>query len=132
MARRLALLTACLLCLLPLALRGLVGALPEPRTCSPEGRGVAPRHWTGCAADPGPPRELTGRERLLAGLPVDLNSATPEDLAVVPGMTPRLAVAVVADRARRGPFTSLDDLERVCGIGPGRLARARPFLALGP
>ncbi len=132
MARRLALLTTCLLTLLPLALRGLVGEPPAPRTCAPEGRGVAPRHWTGCAADPGRPRELTGRERLLAGLPVDLNAATPEDLAVIPGMTPRLAVAVVADRARRGPFTSLDDLERVRGIGPGRLARARPFLALGP
>jgi len=132
MARRLALVTACLLTLLPLALRGLVAGPPEPRSCAPEGRGVAPRHWTGCAADPGPPRELTGRERLLAGLPVELNAASPEDLAVVPGLTPRLAVAVVVDRARRGPFSSLDDLERVRGIGPGRLARARRFLALGP
>jgi competence protein ComEA len=132
MARRLALLTACLFTLLPLALRGLVGGAPEPGPCVPEGRGVAPRHWTGCAADPGPPRDMTGRERLLAGLAVDLNAASPEDLAVVPGLTPRLAVAVVVDRARRGPFSSLDDLERVRGIGPGRLARARRFLALGP
>jgi competence protein ComEA len=132
MARRLALAAACLLTLLPAWWRALPGRGGPPRPCAPEGRGVAPRHWVGCATDEGPTRALTGRERLLSGLPVLLNEAGPEDLASVPGFTARLAVATVADRAARGPFTSLDDLTRVRGIGPGRLARARPFLALGP
>jgi competence protein ComEA len=66
------------------------------------------------------------------GLAIDVNAATPEDLASVPGLSARLAVGLVADRARRGRFETLDDLIRVPGIGPVRLARARPFLAIGP
>ena len=102
------------------------------RDCAPDGRGIAPRHWIGCVADEGSRRNLTGRERLLVGVPIDVNAATPEDLAAVPGLSPRLAISVVADRMRKGPFKSLDDLTRVRGIGPARLARARTYLAIKP
>lgn len=129
MARRLALPAVCLLALVPAWWRASARS-PPPAACAPEGRGVAPRHWIGCATDPGRPRPLTGRERLLAGLPISLNEAGPEDLAVVPGLTARLAAATVADRLRRGPFPTVDDLARVRGIGPARLAQARPFLVV--
>jgi competence protein ComEA len=59
---------------------------------------------------------------------VDLNAATAADLAAVPGLGPALAAEVVADRAARGPFPSVDALRRVRGIGPARLARARAWL----
>jgi competence protein ComEA len=130
MARRLALAALCLVTLLPATCREFQARRPPAPPCAPEGRGIAPRHWIGCAADPGPARALTGRERLLSGLRVLLNEATPEDLASVPGFTARLAAATVADRTERGPFTSVDDLARVRGIGPGRLAQARPYLGL--
>lgn len=132
MPRRLALLAACLLTFVPAGFRAVASRPETPGRCAPQGRGEAPRHWVGCAADPGPPRELTGRERLLVGLPIDVNTATPEDLAPVPGLTARLAVAVVAYRARHGRFAAVDDLIRVPGIGPVRLGRARSFLAIGP
>lgn len=132
MPRRLALVAACLLTLLPAGFRAIASKPVAPQRCAPEGRGMPPRHWVGCATDEGPRRSLTGRERLLAGLPIDVNTATPEDLASVPGLSARLAVAVVADRARNGPYESVDDLIRVSGIGPARLTRARPFLAIGP
>ncbi len=89
---------------------------------------MAPRHWIACNTDDGPWRELSGRERLLLGLRVDVNSATADDLADVPGLTARLAAAIVADRTERGSFTSRERLIRVRGIGPARLARARPYL----
>jgi competence protein ComEA len=130
MARRFALAALCLVMLLPATCKEFQARRPPAAPCAPEGRGVAPRHWVGCAADDGPSRALTGRERLLSGLPVLLNDATPEDLATVPGFTARLAAAAIADRTERGPFTSVDDLARVRGIGPARLAQARPYLAL--
>lgn len=64
------------------------------------------------------------------GRPVDPNQASAEDLAAVPGITPVLAREIVADRAERGAFDAVDDLLRVRGIGPARLARAREHLAV--
>jgi competence protein ComEA len=126
--RRLALLLAALLSLAPAAARLRRPAPAPPRACAPEGRGRPPRHFVGCAADPGPRRDLDGLERLALGLPLDPNRAAAAELARVPGFSPRLAEALVADRAARGPFASVEDLVRVRGIGPGRLARARPHL----
>jgi competence protein ComEA len=82
----------------------------------------------GCAGDPGPVRVLGGAERLALGRPLDLNRATAVDLSGVPGLSLRLGEAVVADRESRGPFERVEDLVRVKGVGPARLARAQPFL----
>jgi competence protein ComEA len=62
------------------------------------------------------------------GLPVPLNAATAEDLSAVPGLTPRVAREIVADRARNGRFESVESLLRVHGVGPRRLDRAREHL----
>jgi competence protein ComEA len=130
MTRR-ALAAAALLALSPTAIRRVAAAWPSPAACVPEGRGTPPRHWVGCAGDEGPARDLDGPERLAHGQPVDLNRADARDLAGVPGIGARLAEAVVADREERGPFRTADDLVRVRGVGPARLARARPHLVAG-
>jgi competence protein ComEA len=128
-AQRLALAALLAAALVPSWFRELAARPEADRACRPEGRGVPPHGWIGCAADPGPARPLEGRERLLVGLPLDVNTASADDLADVPGLSARLAAEVVADRARRGPFGAVDDLIRVRGIGPARLAQARRFLA---
>ncbi len=130
-ARRLALLLLCLATLVPGAVRRASSRPGPSRPCRPEGRGVPPRGWVGCAADGGAPRELDQRERLLLGLPVDLNRAGVEDLEWVPGLSRRLAEAAVADRADRGPFARPEELVRVRGVGPARMARALPHLTAG-
>lgn len=127
---RLALLVVALASLLPSALRSWRSPEVLPPPCSPEGRGTPPRHWIGCASDAGPRRDLTGGERLLLGMALDVNRATAAELALVPGLSPRLAAELVADRERRGPFSAVEEVERVRGIGPARLARARPHLAV--
>lgn len=132
MARRLAFATLCLAALLPAAWRTHARTRAAAPACPPAGRGTPPRHWIGCVADPGPERDLSGHERLLAGVAIDLDTATPEDLASVPGLSPRLAIEVVRDRTVRGRFAGVEDLIRVRGIGPVRLERARSFLATGP
>ncbi len=129
LARTLALLLALAALLVPSVLRNRA---ESPRSCPPEGRGTPPRHWIGCPADPGPRRDLLPDERLALGLAIDLNAADERALAFVPGLSPRLARAVVEHRAARGPFATVDDLLGVKGIGPGRLEKARRRLFVAP
>lgn len=49
--------------------------------------------------------------------PVDLNSASAEELDELPGIGPVIAERIVADREANGPFASLEDLARVSGVG---------------
>jgi competence protein ComEA len=100
--------------------------------CDPVGLGTPPRHWLGCAADPGPLRDLAADERLVLGLPIDPNTAGARELAFVPGLGRSLAAEIVSERSRDGPFRDVDDLLRVRGVGPRRLARAREALSIAP
>jgi len=49
---------------------------------------------------------------------------------MLPGVGPSLARAIILERTAGGPFRSIDDLTRVKGIGPARLAALRPWLRL--
>ncbi len=52
---------------------------------------------------------------------VDLNTADAATLATLPGVGPSTAQAIIAAR----PFASVDDVERVAGIGSAKLAAMR-------
>jgi len=132
MARALALLLVALAALAAAPLRVFLETPAPVRPCAPEGRGTVPRHWLGCAADGGASRPLGGDERLVLGLPLDVNRASARELAFVPGLGRRLAEAVVEERLRNGPFAAVEDVERVRGIGPKRLEKARPALTVAP
>ena len=103
MARRMALLLALLAALAAAPVREFLETPAAPAPCLPSGRGTFPRHWVGCAADPGATRPLASDERLALGMPVDPNRASARDLAFVPGLSRRLAAEVVADREGTGP-----------------------------
>ncbi|HBV65592.1 MAG TPA: hypothetical protein DEF45_21515 [Rhodopirellula sp.] len=56
---------------------------------------------------------------------VNLNSASARELALLSGVGPVLASRIVADRVSKGAFESVDDLQRIRGIGPGKIAEFR-------
>ena len=60
--------------------------------------------------------------------PIDLNTATVEQLDSLPGIGPSIAKAIVDERERNGRFRSVDDLERVRGIGPSKLDQIRDLV----
>ena len=60
--------------------------------------------------------------------PVDVNTASAEDLDALPGVGPVTAAAIVAWRSANGRFTSIDQLGEVDGIGPARLEKLRPLV----
>lgn len=130
MAHRLALALALVVVLLAAPLRAWLERPAARAPCEPEGRGEEPRHFLGCAADPGPARALAADERLLLALPLDPNTAGARELAFVPGLSRALAAEVVRDRERNGPYGDVSELLRVRGIGPRKLAAAAPHLAV--
>lgn len=60
--------------------------------------------------------------------PIDLNTATAEQLDALPGVGPVTAAAIVAWRLANGRFTAIDQLGEIDGIGPARLDKLRPLV----
>jgi competence protein ComEA len=62
---------------------------------------------------------------------VDINTADAVALDEnITGVGPKLAEAIVAFREENGPFTSVDDLTRVKGIGPKMVEKNRANLTV--
>src|SRR5262249_44862966 len=83
---------------------------------------------------PGSPGSATtGKaKRALGTGRVNLNTATLDQLDALPGITPKVAASVVAERATR-PFSRPEDVMRVQGMSKKRFERLRPHLAVtGP
>jgi len=107
------------------------------------GQGV--RWWVGRPGEPPgqvellaalPPKSpLAHRDSVMAlarplepGERIDADRATAAELARLPRVGLRLAKTIVAEREAKGPFGSLDALDRVPGIGPALLAAIAPHL----
>jgi competence protein ComEA len=103
---------------------------PEAAACpAPFERAQRAGHTTQAGCGGGDP--VRGPARLLFGLRLDPNTADAAALEVLPGLGPARARAVVETRCGR-PFHSLQDLERVPGIGPRTRAALEPWLAIDP
>ncbi len=63
---------------------------------------------------------------------VNLDTASAEQLDTLPGIGPVLAQRIVAWRTAHGPFSTVDDLDEVSGIGTATLAKLRGLLTVGP
>jgi len=64
------------------------------------------------------------------GGPLNLNTATLDQLDVLPGIGPSLGAAIIAERDRRGGFKSVNELRDVRGIGEKRFADLRELVTV--
>jgi competence protein ComEA len=55
--------------------------------------------------------------------PININRATAKQFEILDGIGPVLAKRIVAYRAANGPFITLEDLDKVSGIGPAKFAQ---------
>ena len=62
--------------------------------------------------------------------PVRLNAATAAQLQGLPSIGPQMAGRILDYRREHGPFTSVDGLCEVRGIGPRTLESLRPLVTL--
>ncbi|HEX8299900.1 MAG TPA: helix-hairpin-helix domain-containing protein [Rubricoccaceae bacterium] len=80
----------------------------------------------------GDPTELLELLVDLRDNPLDVNTATADELAQIPALTPLIAGDIVRVRAARGGFTSLPQLREVPGVTAQVYLNARPYLSIGP
>ena len=64
--------------------------------------------------------------------PLDLNSATAEELQELPGVGPGMAKAIVDFRQKSGPFRRVEELLAIRGITKQRLEKIRPYVKIVP
>lgn len=89
------------------------------------GAGAPPERRRGERASETDPRAAQDDRR-----PLDLNAASGEALARLPGIGQGLARRILEERERNGGFDSLDALRRVLGMGPKKLAAIRHLLTV--
>lgn len=65
----------------------------------------------------------------LAG--VNINTASQSELESLPGIGPSKATAIIQYRTDHGPFTSVDQLDNVSGIGAATLNNIRAQVEIG-
>ena len=64
---------------------------------------------------------------IIAPTQVNLNRATRQELALLPGIGAKMADRIVVDRQQNGLFDSIHHLTRVRGIGERTLADITPY-----
>ena len=91
-------------------------SLPPPRTAG--ATAAPPPRAAGIPAPEPDPR------------PLDLNAASLEQIARLPGVGSSLALRIVEERERRGRFESPEALRGILGLGPKKLAALRDLVTV--
>ena len=65
-----------------------------------------------------------------AGGQVNINTATVQQLQLLPRVGPALAQRIVDFRTANGPFKGAEELTRVKGIGEKSFARLQPYVSI--
>jgi len=85
----------------------------------------------GCSEYPQTVQLIIGTDEALASPQrVDLNRAEQWLLEALPGIGPTKAAAIVQYRACHGPFTYIEQVQRVEGIGESTFQEIAPFLTV--
>jgi comEA protein len=79
--------------------------------------------WPLAVRSAGDPSASSPESRLVGV--VNVNTATPEQLELLPGIGPARAKAIVEYRTAHGPFKRVDELVAVSGVGPVAFDRIR-------
>lgn len=68
--------------------------------------------------------ELTRKKK------ISINNSNEKELATIKGIGLATAKRIIEYRNEKGPFTNLEDIQKVKGIGPGLFNKMKPFISL--
>jgi competence protein ComEA len=61
---------------------------------------------------------------------VNINTASQANLETLPGIGPATAAKIIAYRQEKGPFTTLEAIQGVSGIGPATYDRIKDLITI--
>jgi comEA protein len=76
--------------------------------------------------------EIGSTQKKPPAKPLDLNTATLEQLEQLPGIGPTTAKAIMQFREKSGPFRRVEDLRAIHGISRSKLEKLRPYVTVTP
>ena len=65
-----------------------------------------------------------------AAAPVNLNTATAEQLSTIPGVGPKTAERIIQYRQKNGGFKKIEDLMNVSGVGEKSFLKMKPLITV--
>lgn len=107
---------------------------PAPRSRTAPRWAAARVEATAPASAPQPPRPRPAIAPAPAPAdprPLDINHASVDEIARLPGVGPSLARRIVEERERLGRFDSTEGLRGILGLGPKKLAALREHVTVG-
>jgi len=63
---------------------------------------------------------------------VNINTASQEQLDTLPEIGPTLAQRIIAYRTSNGPFSSIEDIQNVSGVGPATFEKIKSLITVTP
>ena len=111
---------------LVMVVSGVVWLSPRAAIAGPKALPGAAAPKTPAAGD-GDSAPARGGKKAVSGR-LNLNTATVDQLMLLPGVGPSKAERVVAWRGKHGPFKRVQDLRKVKGFGYKTLKKLEPFL----
>ena len=75
------------------------------------------------------PGEASASASVVSNL-VNINTANAAELQTLSGVGPSMAQSIIDERTQNGPFTSIEDLMRVSGIGEKKFAKIKDCICI--
>lgn len=82
-------------------------------------------------AEGGVPGEMGEGGIISQGQVIDLNTASQSQLETLPGIGPQKALDIITYREANGPFTLIEQVMNVPGIGPSTFERIKLYIVVG-
>lgn len=103
------------------------GRSPHPRLMQASTVAPAPVAIAPAPSSPTPAPKVAAPATTVSRT-ININTANQAELELLPGIGPSLAQRIIDDRGAHGAFRSVDDLDRVKGIGPKTIQKLRPLV----
>jgi competence protein ComEA len=87
---------------------------------------IAPGAMTGTSNS-----SATGLSQGVASSLVNINTASQQELDTLAGIGPALAQRIIAYRTVKGPFTKIEDIQNVSGIGAVTFEKIKDMITIG-